>query len=157
DFATPLGTQGAVVAPLNDDGRFDVVTANNGPAGTVSVLLQSSVTLSPSSLGFGDQNVGTTSQPQTGTLTNNTETALNITSFTFTGANSGDFSQTNNCGASVPAGGQCTINITFTPTFPGARSAFLNINDNDPSSPQLVTLSGNGIGPAVTFSPTFLS
>src|SRR3989449_3271661 len=35
---------------------------------------------------------------------------------------SGDFAQTNNCGAAVAVGANCTISVTFTPTNRGSRS-----------------------------------
>src|SRR5262249_2405433 len=150
DFPAGEGPVFVALADFNRDGKPDLAVADQSGNQTL-VFLQSAVSLSPTAINFGNQNVGTTSQPQAVTLTNNTGAVLNIPSFTFTGADSGDFGQTNTCGSSVPAGGQCTINITFTPTFPLSRSAFLNINDNDPTSPQLVSLSGTGIGPAVTF------
>src|SRR5208283_3550187 len=45
--------------------------------------------------------------------------ALVLSSLTLTGTNPGDFAQSNNCGSSVPAGGNCTISVTFTPTASG--------------------------------------
>src|SRR5205807_1804000 len=57
--------------------------------------------LSPTSLNFGNQNVGATSAAQAVTLSNPSGAALTITSIGFTGTNPGDFGQTNNCGASV--------------------------------------------------------
>jgi hypothetical protein len=47
-----------------------------------------------------------------------------------TGTNSSDFSQTNNCGTSVAAGGRCTISVTFTPATRGTRTASLRLTDN---------------------------
>src|SRR5581483_6781725 len=61
-----------------------------------------------------------------------------------TGADPGDFSQTNNCGGSVPAGGYCVINVTFTPAALGPRSAILGFSDDAQNAPQTVTLGGNG-------------
>src|SRR6185295_11480707 len=56
-----------------------------------------SATLSPTTLSFGNQNVGTTSAAKTLTLTNNGPGAMTISSVALTG----DFSQTNNCGTSL--------------------------------------------------------
>ncbi|MFZ0417349.1 MAG: choice-of-anchor D domain-containing protein [Candidatus Sulfotelmatobacter sp.] len=110
----------------------------------------------PTGLTFGAQVVGTTSAPQVVTLTNNLTTTLTINSIGFTGTNSGDFEQTNNCGTSVNAGASCTINVTFDPAGSGTRTATLNVTDNAGNSPQTVSLSGTGIVP-VTLSTASIS
>src|SRR5205823_896534 len=74
------------------------------------------VSLSPTSLNFGNQNVGTTSAPQTVTLSNIGTATLSITSIGIeNGDYSSDFAETNNCGTSLAAGASCAINVTFTP------------------------------------------
>jgi len=99
-----------------------------------------SVALSPASLTFGTQFVQTTSAPQTITLTNGGTAALAITNLTA----SGDFAQTNTCGTSVAAGGNCSISVSFTPTSAGQRSGTVTIADNAANSPQTVSLTGTG-------------
>ena len=74
-------------------------------------------------------------------------------------ATTGDFSETNNCVGTLPAGGgRCTINVSYTPTVLAAETELLSINDNAAGSPHLVTLTGTGVtGIAqVQFSPTSL-
>jgi len=115
------------------------------------------VSLSTSSLSFGNQPVGTTSTPQNVTLTNTGDSALSIAGIGIMGTNPGDFAQTNNCGTSVAAGASCTFTVTFTPTASGNRSATINITDNAAGSPQQVSLAGTGIAPMVTLTPTSLS
>jgi len=88
--------------------------------------------------------VGTTSPPQQVTLTNYGTQALTIHGIHITGKNFRAFAQTNNCGTSVPAGGNCTINVTFTPKHKGSNSATLDVDDNGGASPQTVALSGTG-------------
>jgi Protein of unknown function (DUF1573) len=104
----------------------------------------STVTVSTSSLDLngstGGQTVGTTSAPQTLTLTNNGTTPLAIASITA----SGDFAETNTCGSSLAPGASCTITVTFTPTAAGSRTGVVTITDNASSSPQIVALSGTG-------------
>jgi len=102
------------------------------------------VTFSPLGVNFGDQKVGTSSPGVPVTLFNKGGTTLSITGITITGANSGDFSQKNNCGQSVPAGGHCTVTVTFTPTATGQRSAAVSVSDDGGGSPQLVPLAGTG-------------
>ncbi len=80
------------------------------------------------------------------TLTNSSSSAIALKnmSIAFTGANPGDFAETNNCVPSLAVGASCQINATFTPSASGARSATLEVTDSDPSSPQTATLSGTG-------------
>ena len=115
------------------------------------------VSLSPPSLSFVSQTIGTSSTVQTITLTNGGSTTLSITSLVMAGANAGDFAQTNSCGSSVASGGSCTISVTFTPSASGSRTASVSVTDNASGSPQTVGLSGAGVAPAVSLSPTSLS
>ncbi len=118
------------------------------------------VSLSPPSLSYNTQNVGTTSAAQTVTLTDSGAGALTITSIGMTGTNSGDFAQTNNCPSSpstLAAGASCIINITFAPTDTGTRTASLSISDNAAGSPQSVALSGNALTAGIYFSDGFES
>ncbi len=100
-------------------------------------------TLSAASLWFTGQGVGTTSPPTNVLLTNNLSTALPI-SITFTGADPGDFAQTNTCNGSVAARSTCTISVTFTPTATGLRTATMYVNDSANNSPQTLALTGTG-------------
>jgi hypothetical protein len=135
---------------------LDLVAANNVD-NTISILLQSAaVSLSSNSLDFGNQAVGTTSSPQNVTLTNAGTGNLSITSIAVTGANAGDFGQTNTCGTSVAPGATCTIMVTFTPTTTGSRSGSITITDNASDSPQTISLTGMGVTPMVSLSPTSL-
>jgi len=112
------------------------------------------------SLTFNSQNVGTTSGAQTVALNNTGKASLSIAHIVLGGANSGDFAQTNTCGSSVAAGSSCTINVTFTPTAVGARTASLTITDNSDNlagNTQTVSLSGTGAGAGVSLSPPFLT
>src|SRR5206468_727109 len=90
------------------------------------------------------QNVGITSAPQAVTLSNSGSAALSISSIAITGANGGDFAQTNNCGSSLGAGSKCTINVTFAPAATGTRTGTLTVTDNASGSPQASTLTGTG-------------
>jgi len=113
------------------------------------------VTLSPTSLSFTTQVVGTTSAAQSVTLTNLGTAAVSITSITFTGADPGDFAQTNTCGGTVGPGGNSTISVTFTPTGINGRAASLPITDNAPGGQQTISLIG--VGTEVELNPASLS
>ncbi|MFY9730901.1 MAG: SBBP repeat-containing protein, partial [Candidatus Acidiferrales bacterium] len=110
------------------------------------------VLLTPTSLNFGGQLVTTTSSPaKMITLKNNGTATLNIMSV----ASSGDFAETNTCGASLAATMSCSISVTFTPTATGARNGTIKITDDANGSPQTVPLSGTGTDFTVTAPPSF--
>jgi hypothetical protein len=123
---------------------------------TVSILLQAdTLVLSPASLVFGNQIVGSPSSALTETLTNTETSAIVITSIAISGSNAAEFNQTSTtCGASLAAGASCAVNLIFTPSQPGPRTAALTINDDTAGSPQSVPLNGVGLtaGPNATLS-----
>lgn len=104
----------------------------------------STVSLSTSSLDFAPQTmVSTASASQIVTLNNIGTQTLTITGISA----SGDFAQTNTCGASLNTGGNCTISITFSPTTVGLHAGTLTITDDSngvAGSTQTVALSGSG-------------
>src|SRR5258706_541444 len=111
--------------------------------------------LSPTSLTFASQNVGSTSAAQTITLSNGGTASLAITSITA----SGDYAQTNTCGSSLAASANCIISVTFTPTAAGTRTGTVTVTDNAAGSPQTASLTGTGttVGPSAALSPTSLT
>ena len=126
-------------------------------------------TVNPTTLTFTSQTLNTTSGAQALTVTNNGGSPLlisNGTPLTLGGANAGDFAIAagTNCtpNLSIAAQAFCAINITFTPTLAGARTATLTINDNSGGTPtqQTVTLNGTGAaagGGGITFQPASLT
>ena len=97
--------------------------------------------MSPTSLSFGSQALGTSSVAKTVTLTNNLATALSISSISV----SGDYTRTNTCGTSLAPGTNCTISVTFTPTATGNRTGTLTVTDGANNSPQTASLTGTGV------------
>ncbi len=131
--------------------------SDNAPGSPHTIPLTgtgTAVTVSPTTLTYASQAVGTTSAAKAVTVTNSGTAALTAVAISFTGTNATDFAQTNTCGISVAAGTSCTINVTFTPLVQGSRTATLRIADSDPTSPQQVTITGTGSGPAAQLSPT---
>jgi len=151
-----FGTQGGsqlISADFDGDGSADIAVTG------VSLLfnrlgLASTVQLSPTSLTFAGQTVGTTSASQSITLTNAGNTSLSISFISVTGTNASDFAQSNSCGASLVAGGNCKITATFTPSATGTRTASISITDNAAGSPQAVPLSGTGISSSLGLAVT---
>jgi hypothetical protein len=113
-------------------------------------------TISVQALTFNNQVITTTSASQPVMLTNTGSAPLSIFTITTTGTNNTSFGQTNTCGTTLAIGGNCIINVTFTPQATGPLAANLSISDSAASSPQLVALSGTGVSPVV-LSPTGIS
>ncbi len=125
-------------------GRQTVPLSGTGTSGAVN--------LSAASLSFGQVAVGTSSAAQSVSLTNTGATPLLISGIQA----AGDYSQTNNCGASVATGASCAIKIVFTPSAAGASAGQIVITDSAPTSPQSVTLAGTGTEPAAGLTPPSL-
>ena len=126
---------------------------SNSLSATTSAAPAPAVNLSPTSVRFLAQRVGTASAANTVTLSNVGTAVLNITSITFAGANPGDFAFSNastcptgGTGGTLGTGAACTIVITSAPTAAGPRTASLSISDNAAGSPQAVALSAFGQG-----------
>jgi hypothetical protein len=112
-----------------------------------------SLTFSASTLNFGFLQVGLTSAAQTVTVSNVSNHSVIFSSI----AASGDFSQTNNCPATLLTSHSCTINVTFSPAV-GPRSGAVTLKDNSPGSPQqTIALSGTGGAGALTFTVASLN
>ncbi len=105
------------------------------------------VTLVPGSFTFASAMLGTTGASQPFTVSNSGTGTLHISSIAPAGANPGDFTQTNNCGATLVANANCTITVTFKPQAVGTRTANITIVDDAGNSPQTIALTATGIAP----------
>jgi len=138
--------------------KSSISISDNSGSGVQTILLTgvgAAISTVPPSLTFNSQQVGTPSTAQAVTITNEGATAVNLWQITFLGANAGDFSKSNtsNCGNSLGAGANCTVNVIFTPAAAGSRTASLLISDDGGGSPQAVALAGTGTsGPAARLS-----
>lgn len=111
----------------------------------------SAIKLTGSPLAFGSQLVKTTSAAQTATVTNTGTTAITMGTITLTDATNYTMSA-NTCpasGSTLAAKASCTISVTFNPTSTGFKRAAVVIVDSDPSSPQLIGLTGTGTSKVV--------
>ncbi len=105
--------------------------------------------LSPNPLAFPNTTVGTPATALPMTLSNPGTAALTINSISVTGANSGSFGETNNCGSSLAAGATCTITVSFTPASAGNLTASISVADNAAGSPHTAALTGTGTVPLI--------
>jgi hypothetical protein len=121
------------------------------------------ISFSPSPVQFGNQPQGTTSAPQTLTITNiGTASSLRITNFYFSSGNppfalaSGGTCNTD--GQTLLPGASCTLNFTFSPTATGVVTpGVFSFTDNASGSPQSISLTGTGTAPTAALSVTSLN
>jgi hypothetical protein len=137
---------------VNDSAPGSPHTVLLSGTGTGGVIAPA-VTLSSANVGFGTVRRGTTSDPQTVSIVNTGKATLSISSIGI----EGDFSTTDNCGNSVPAGASCTLTLRFTPTAVGTRSGKVTIVDDAATSPQTIVLSGTGGQGQITLTPAVLT
>lgn len=118
----------------------DDAATNPEQASLSGLGIAPTVSFSKTSLAFGAQVLNI---PVTGTvnLNNIGDAPLALSSIAATG----DFSQANNCSASLAAQASCTVSITFQPTVAGVRNGTLAITDSAADSPQSLPLSGTGV------------
>src|SRR3989454_4906518 len=117
------------------------------------------VTLAPTNLAFGTQRVSTRRSLHTMFQANWSSDVCTSDPAVLGGANAGDFALASGTtcinGATLAAGANCVLNLTFTPTAASARTATVTITDDAAGSPQSVSLTGTGVTPpTATLSAT---
>lgn len=128
----------------NINGTLTVETsAPNSPqtvtlSGTAEPVPAPSLAVSPTSLTFGLQTVGTISPSQAVTVLNAGNAPMTINNISI----SGSFQSTNTCPAELALGASCTVDVSFVPTQPGNSTGTLTVETSAPNSPQTVNLSG---------------
>ncbi len=137
---TAVGTRTALLTVTTDSTSDPTLTA------TLTGIGVAELEASASLLTFGNIDVGSSSPAQTFTLTNETSSPIAISSITI----SGDYTETTNCGASLPGLSTCTVSVIFTPTTTGARTGTITINH----SAVTIALTGNGVDFSIAVSPT---
>jgi hypothetical protein len=142
---TSVGLKSATLnISSNDPDENPLLVALNG---TGSVVAIPDIDVSPTSKDFGSVQVTTSSAPQTFNVTNIGTANLTVGTITITGPNSNQFSKQNDnvSGQTITPGGWATLQVVFSPTSVGLKSATLNITSNDPDeNPFLLALNGTG-------------
>ena len=136
---TPIATgarSGSMVSSASNQNSVSVTSVSLNGTGVIPIA-----TPGTSSLNFGTQNIGTTSDSQAISLTNSGGATLAIRSIVA----SGDYTQSNTCGPNVAAGASCSISVAFVPTAVGTRSGTVTITSN--AAPSTVSVVGTGRTP----------
>jgi RHS repeat-associated protein len=122
---------------------------------------EAGITVAPASLTFPSQGVDTSSTAKSVKITNNSASAVTLSSV----VPSGDF-QIQLSGTTCPltsgtllAGKNCTIEVQYSPTTVGSAVGALTVTNNAGPNPLLVPLAGTGSGTGFTLSvlPSSLS
>lgn len=112
-------------------------------------------TVTPASLTFPNQTVGTASAPQQVLVTNTGAVPLQIAKLSI----AGDFTEGDTCvGESIAPGKACTVQVRFAPTQAQSESGTLTIYGNLSGGGQIIIpLSGTGIAAAaISLTPSSL-
>lgn len=120
-------------------------TSTTGPA----------VTLQPAALTFPSELTGQTSPAQNVSVTNTGGASLFVNGLSHSGTAALDFTVTQDgcSGVTLAPSASCGLAITFTPSADGTRTAAIGVIDNAPSSPQQISLTGNGAGTGTGATP----
>ena len=154
---TSAGAKLAALSIPSNDPDEDPLTV---PLTGVGVVPEPDISVSPAWKNFGDVLVGSSSPPQTFTVSNVGTLDLVVGTITLTGTNADQFFKQNDnvSGQTIAPGGSRTLQVVFSPTSVGAKSAALNIPSNDPDEdPLTVPLTGVGVVPEpdISVSPTW--
>ena len=136
----------------------DLVISSNASNPTLTIALngtgtQAGVSVTPSSVSFGNVPDGTTAT-QAITLKNTGTANLNVSSDSVTGA---EFRVTGFSPVLLAPGNSMTFNATFTPTSTASVSGSISIVTDVSASPTTVALTGTGTQPGMSATPSSVS
>ncbi len=98
------------------------------------------LSLTPTSLSFGDQAVGTTSAAQLVTVTNTGSVEI---SGLIIREDSSEYHLSDTCDDTLGVGAECSVSVYFEPTSEGSKTTALSVSSSNTAT-QTVSLSGSG-------------
>jgi beta-propeller repeat-containing protein len=112
-------------------------------------------TIEPRGISFPDVlQQGVSSAPVTVLVTNWGDVDVGLGSIAISGANAGDFSETNICGATLTVANNCAISVVFTPSVgEGVRTATITVAFGGNFPAQTVSLTGRAGTPKFQINP----
>ena len=144
-----------------DESPFDVALTGTGvvvPEIVVEQPVGTNLVDGTANIDFGNVASSTSSAAKTFTISNIGNASLSVSGVTISGANAGEFSISSFTPGSVLPAGTKTFNVTFSPSAIGARTAALQIaNDDADENPFDIALTGTGVVPSADLSALSLS
>ena len=156
----PMTVVYAPTAAEVDNGSLTITS--NDPASPATISLNGTgtsgpvghLTLNPSTLTFGNVNVGSNSV-LTSTVTNTGQAPVTISQVFASGAN---FSETSFATPTTLGAGQSAqIQVTYAPTSTGVAGGTVAVASNAPGAAPGLSLSGTGVQPGVSLSPASIN
>jgi uncharacterized protein (TIGR03382 family) len=143
-FTNNLGGMGTLY-----NGRFTTAEIADLAAfiGNPTVTAAPAASVSPASLSFAATTVGQSASALSTTLSNTGNAALTVGTISVSGTAASDYSVSGGTcanGTSLAAGASCTVQVGFTPSASGTRSASLVIAHNATGGSSTVALAGTG-------------
>ena len=140
--------EGSAAVPVN------APNSNSPQVVNLTGTSETPLTVAPASLTFASQAVDSTSSAKPVKITNNSASAVTLSSV----APSGDFQiqpSGTTCsltGGTLLAGQICTIEVQFSPTIAGSALGALTVTNNASPNPLIISLTGTGVGTGFTLS-----
>ena len=157
-----LGTRNATITITEASGNHVINLTGNG-VNTPPTPPTGTLTFNNTPLVFGNQEVDTTSIPQSFSVTITGNVPVTLSASGNTGADPSDFfsvsAATNPCTLFFPiaAGTTCNVGVSFFPTATGLRSANFQLSGNFTGSPLSVAVSGTGVPRIAALTPISLN
>jgi hypothetical protein len=147
--ATGDGRTGELRAATYGRGIWEI------PLLTAATPAAPGIAISPTTVTYSNQPVGTISTSVTVTVTNTGNAPLNVSTVTTTG----DFMETDNCaGATIVQGATCSVQVSFAPTAVGSRMGLLTVYGNVAGGQATTSLAGTGTAAAaIVLTPLALN
>jgi hypothetical protein len=153
------GNETVIIGDFNGDGLTDMAIARSTWTSwrishfTTDTSALADISATPASIDFGDIIAGSSSSPDILTIENVGIEMLNVFDMSIVGTDAamydwspGGASPCQTVPYSLDGGQSCTVELTFSPSSLGAKSATFRISSNDVDTPQLdVPLSGDGL------------
>jgi hypothetical protein len=148
-------TFGVTFTPSATGSRTTTLTATgtSGSATTTHTATLTGTGVAPSSsltgsAAFGNQQLNLTSAPHTLTFNNTGSGPITVSTVALSGTNPTNYAIVNNLctGATLAAGGNCTLGVTFTPSALGSRTATLTVTATSGSATTSAAASLTGTG-----------
>ncbi len=135
------------VAPGARTGTLVIASTDGSLSGTVTLtgtgVASPALSITSTTLSFGNQKVLTPGSAQAVTITNSTVQSSSVGTIAIGGLNPEDFAELNTCPATLSPGASCTFYVVFTPQLIGSRSASIAVPVNGGVS-QTIPLTGTG-------------